>query len=144
MYQISFFLQFCGIVLILTYITYAGYACAKFVDNPVETYTLAKVNVPNISEVDTTIYTQDMSAQNKIRFYATVFGIDKNTALRIADCESGFDPKAENVNGSATGVYQFKRKTWKNYCSGDVYNADHNIICFMQLYPKHPDWWECR
>jgi hypothetical protein len=82
--------------------------------------------------------------KEKIRFYADMFGINPDTALRIAECESGFNPKAENINGSATGVYQFIRQTWKNNCHGDVYDADANIVCFFRMYPKHPEWWECK
>ena len=82
--------------------------------------------------------------EEKIVFYAEVFGVSSEDALRIARCESGLNHKAENINGSATGVFQFIRKTWKNNCKGDVYNADANIICFMQNYPAHKEWWECK
>jgi hypothetical protein len=84
------------------------------------------------------------SVEEKIIYYADIYGVEKETALRIAKCESGFNPKAENENGSATGVYQFIRKTWKNNCDGDVYNADANIICFMRLYKNNKNWWECK
>jgi soluble lytic murein transglycosylase-like protein len=90
------------------------------------------------------IYSKDMSVQDKIVFYADMFGVDRQAALQIAECESGFNPNAENIEGSATGVFQFIRKTWKNNCAGDVYNPDHNIICFMQNYPEHKNWWECK
>jgi len=90
-----------------------------------------------------TSYDKNMPVQDKIKFYADIYKVNVDTALRIAKCESNFRADAENVNGSATGVYQFIRKTWKSYCSGDVYNADHNIICFMQLYPEHPEMWVC-
>lgn len=84
------------------------------------------------------------SVKEKIIYYADIFGVEKETALRIAECESNFNPSAENINGSATGIYQFIRKTWKNNCEGDVYNADANIICFMRMYPIHKEWWECK
>ena len=80
---------------------------------------------------------------DKIVYYAEIFGVNTEVALRIANCESKFNPNAENLNSSATGVYQFIRKTWKSNCEGNVYNADANIICFVRMYPKHPEWWEC-
>ena len=83
------------------------------------------------------------SVTDKIRYYSKIFGVDPNTALRIGKCESNLNPNAENINGSATGIYQFIRKTWHDYCEGDVYNEDANIICFMRMYPQHPGWWEC-
>lgn len=85
---------------------------------------------------------KEMTVQDKIVFYADLYGVDSKTALKVAECESGFNPKAENIEGSATGVYQWIRKSWKNYCSGDVYNPDHNIICFVQQFPQHPEWWD--
>jgi soluble lytic murein transglycosylase-like protein len=97
------------------------------------------VNVPRKGSV-----AREMTVKEKIVYYSEIFGVNPEDALRIATCESNLDPKAENVNGSATGVYQWIRKSWKNYCNGDVYNADANIICFMRLYPKHPNFWECK
>jgi hypothetical protein len=87
---------------------------------------------------------REMNIEEKIVYYANIYGVDTDTAIRIAKCESKLNPKAENVNGSATGVYQFIRKTWKTYCEGDVYDEDANIICFMQNYNDHPGWWECK
>ena len=102
----------------------------------------AIVEVETILEVAQ--YSSDMKVEDKIAFYADIYQVNLEDALRIAKCESNFDASAENVNGSATGVYQIIRKTWKTYGGGNVYNADHNIIVFMQQYPKHPDWWECK
>ena len=103
------------------------------------------ITVPRRVENDAIYhYDESMSVQDKIKWYAKLYGVDVQDALRIAKCESNFDASAENVNGSATGVYQIIRKTWKTYGGGNVYNADHNIIVFMQQYPKHPDWWECK
>lgn len=70
--------------------------------------------------------------------------IDPLKALEIAYCESKYDPNAASSRSSAKGIYQFTDATWKEYCVGDVFMPWHNIDCFMQLYPKHPDWWQCR
>lgn len=137
--------DFCGYLLMASFLIYSGYTVTGFVIDyfSIFSYIAPEVKVARAVE-DTTIYTADMSVQEKIKFYATVYGVNKNDALRIAQCESNFNPLAENINGSATGVYQFIRKTWNKYCAGDVYNADHNIICFVQQYPNHPEWWECK
>jgi hypothetical protein len=113
-----------------------------FIKNPVPVYAVTHIDYKREHKDETPM--DRMSVQDKIVYYADIFGVDREDALRIAKCESGFNPKAENVNGSATGVYQFIRKTWQNYCDGDVYNADANIICFVRLYNEHPGFWECK
>jgi len=70
-------------------------------------------------------------------------GFNASTALRIASCESHLRYNALNASGAA-GVYQFKPRTWEVYCEGSVMNYKDNIACFLELYPKHPSWWECR
>lgn len=64
-------------------------------------------------------------------------------ALDIAECESQFDPLAQNKNSTASGVYQFTKGTWWAYCEGDVFNYKDNIDCFFKLYNRFPSWWEC-
>lgn len=75
---------------------------------------------------------------------STKYAVDEQVALRIAKCESNLNHLADNPNSSASGVYQFIDSTWEHYCKGDVYDAEANITCFMQLYPAHPEWWECK
>lgn len=50
----------------------------------------------------------------------------------------------ECAHHGSHGVYQFIEGTWKNYCEGNVFDYKANIACFMELYPKHPSWWECK
>ena len=50
---------------------------------------------------------KELSIEQKIKHYSELYGIDYNVALKVAKCESGLNPRAENVNGSATGLYQF-------------------------------------
>ena len=142
MYQFKIFVYFCGICLIASFIVYSVYRVAECYFGYIDSFSveIAEIKAPVAQK--RAIYTSAMTVKEIIKFYAIVFGVDVDTALKIAQCESGFNPRAENINGSATGVYQFTRKTFKNYCSGDVYNADHNIICFVQQYPKHPEWWD--
>jgi len=71
-------------------------------------------------------------------------GINPAAAIKIANCESKLDPNAKNKYSSAKGVYQFIDSTWANYCEGDVLDPSDNIVCFMELYPIHPSWWQCK
>lgn len=75
---------------------------------------------------------------------ADEYEVDSETALRIAQCESGFNPLAKNPNSSASGVYQFISSTWGIVGEGDVFDAEANIRAFMKTYPHYPSWWVCK
>lgn len=80
-----------------------------------------------------------------IRHYADEYGVDVETSLRIADCESQMGKYKHNWEGSsAKGIYMFIDRTWAYYCDGDVLNDEDNVKCFMKLYEENKEWWECR
>lgn len=70
--------------------------------------------------------------------------VPDETAVRIARCESQLGKYTKNPTSSATGLFQFTKGTWENYCEGDVTNDVDQIRCFDKLYPRHSSWWECQ
>ena len=80
---------------------------------------------------------------DEIKRQSEEYGVSFKDALRIAECESSLNPKAQNPSSTAKGLYQFISKTWDNYCWGDVYDYKANIHCFMVFYPIYPNWWKC-
>jgi len=76
---------------------------------------------------------------------ARLHGVNPQKALEIAECESGYNPKAKNKNSTAVGTFQWLESTWEWIGSpGDRLNAYDNITAFMVYYPKYPEWWaEC-
>ncbi len=86
-----------------------------------------------------------LTVEDRIILASTLAGIDSDTALRIARCESSLDPLAANPGGTAKGLFQFIDATWAFIGSpGDRFDVDANIKQFMIWYPKHPNWWQCR
>lgn len=88
--------------------------------------------------------TASLSVRQEIIRQANFYNISVNTALRIAECESNFNPEAKSLKSTAKGVYQFIDGTW-NYigAKGHQYDYKENIKQFMLIYPKHPQWWQC-
>lgn len=65
---------------------------------------------------------------DRIREAALRHGVDPETALFIANRESGLNPAARNPRSTAGGVFQFIDSTWKKYApGGDKFDADTNI-----------------
>ena len=85
------------------------------------------------------------------------FGVENAVqALRIASCESWFDPYANNPSTDAAGLFQFKPQTWLWVCEeADVdcdlntrYHAPSNIraAAHLALHQRGGGWqhWECK
>ena len=81
----------------------------------------------------------------KVEYVLKNYADDYDTAYRIAKCESNLGKYRDNFEGSgATGLFQFKPKTWNNYCEGNINNDIAQTKCFNKLYSKYPHWWECK
>jgi len=68
-------------------------------------------------------------------------------ALRVARCESGYNPSAMNPSGDATGVFQFLRSTWAltPWASYSRTDAWANVQAGAWLYTHGgPGNWVCR
>lgn len=52
----------------------------------------------------------------------TKYGIENEipTALKVLDCESGYQVNASN--GISFGIFQFTKSTWHDFGHGDIYN----------------------
>lgn len=73
----------------------------------------------------------------------------------IAECESGNNPKAKNPNSSASGRFQFIKKSWNYYgnelwgddlVNKDVFDYEDNTELAWYVYKRNGtvDWEESR
>ena len=64
-------------------------------------------------------------------------------AVRIAKCESGFNPSAKNRRSSASGVFQIIRGTFAAHASPgmNVFNASDNIEVAYRIWLRSGKSW---
>ena len=53
--------------------------------------------------------------QKVIRQIGRAWEGNDRKAVRVADCESGLNPKATSPGGTYLGLWQFSRATWRDY-----------------------------
>jgi len=79
-----------------------------------------------------------------------LFGLDKNTMLALAFCESGYDHEVKNPNSTATGVFQYTFPTWqetqsfKNGIDRKDYKANIREAMIDISNGESWRWVECR
>jgi soluble lytic murein transglycosylase-like protein len=68
-------------------------------------------------------------------------------ALRVSQCESGFNPRAVNVSSSAEGLFQFLPSTWaiSPYAASSPFDPVANASAAAWLYSHAgPEQWACK
>lgn len=82
--------------------------------------------------VEKPVYVVPETIEDKIR---TTFKEDPETAVRIAKCESGLNPKAKNKTSSARGLFQVMQ-SWHRINEKWLLNEDINIQVAYQLWQE--------
>ena len=105
------------------------------------------------SVLESNIVIPKPTVQELIILKAREYGLNETTALRIAKCESGFNPNAKSPISSASGVFQFVSGTWlgvvkargQDYTLADRFDYEKNIDNAMWL-AKSEGWqhWQCK
>ena len=70
-------------------------------------------------------------------------------ALRVARCESGYNPYAVNTSSGASGVFQFLPSTWAHtpFASKSVFDRVANVhaaACYFEATGQTGSPWSCR
>lgn len=87
---------------------------------------------------------EDETVEGRIRLAAREYGVNEETAVRIAKCESSLNPKAAHPISTAKGLFMFTDPTWKWIgAKGSQFDEAESIKQFMINYPLRPWWWEC-
>lgn len=58
---------------------------------------------------------EDFDADKVRRQISRAWGGNDRKAIRVAECESGLNPKATSPGGKYLGLWQFSKATWQDY-----------------------------
>jgi hypothetical protein len=102
---------------------------------------------------------KDRFGEREIRLtIQAAFGDQASTATRVAECESGLNPRAYNSSSGASGIFQHLRRYWRGRVlsltsttgrwamreTASVFNARANIIVAARMV-QGSGWgaWSC-
>jgi hypothetical protein len=91
-----------------------------------------------------------------ITYWANYYGVSADWMLRVAKCESGFSPTAQNLHytaggGHPSGIYQFLPQTFyanaarAGITSPDLWNPDQqaHVAAYMFAHGESKQW-QCK
>lgn len=91
------------------------------------------------------VHCEDETVEGRIRIAVRKSGINEDTAIRIAKCESSLNPLAKHSISTAKGLFMFTDPTWQfTGAKGSQFDEAESIKQFIKWYPKKPQWWECK
>jgi hypothetical protein len=89
--------------------------------------------------------------ESVIRVAAATWGADPNQLLRVAWCESRYNPYAVNARSGAAGLFQFMPATWAansvraGYGGASVFDAVANANVAAYMFRNGQAWqWSCK
>lgn len=86
---------------------------------------------------------------DQIKRYADLYGVPKDLALDVADCESDFRANVYGDGGRAYGTYQFHKKTFELFSKKlgeklDYFDLEDNIrLAIWALANDRGHHWSC-
>lgn len=89
--------------------------------------------------------------ESVIRSAAAAWGADAGQLLRVAWCESRYNPSAYNARSGASGLFQFMPRTWAansvraGYAGASVFDPVANANTAAYMFRNNQAWqWTCK
>lgn len=106
--------------------------------------------------LETTELEIPVTPKQMISLYAQKYGASETELMRVAKCESNFNPKAIHYNDGGKGkhsfgIYQYQESTFRNFSKlageeYDYYSYLDQIKLTAQIFAEYPslkNHWEC-
>ena len=107
--------------------------------------------VTEVRRVGTRSPTPSGDIEGIIRAAATRWGADETQLLRVAYCESRYNPNAYNASSGASGVFQFLATTWApnsvraGYAGASVFDPVANVNTAAYMFAnQQARQWQCK
>ena len=120
-------------------------------DKPLEIANTVTVEQPEGFLIDTDNKLSKDEIIALIRDYSIKYNVDPERSIRIAKCESGFNPLAKSKTGKFKGLFQFMNSTWVANAkrlsleNPDVFNPEHNIQIATWMFSQNQySQWGCK
>jgi soluble lytic murein transglycosylase-like protein len=118
---------------------------------PLEIANTVTVEQPEAFLIDTDQTLSKEQIVGLIRDYSVKYGVDPERSIRIAKCESGFNPNAKSKNGLYFGLFQFLPSTFRANAkrlglqNPNILNPDHNIEVATYMFNLNQyHQWSCK
>ena len=80
-----------------------------------------------------------------IRAAASRYGADGDQMVRVARCESSFNPRAYDAASGASGLFQFMPGTFYGHGGHDIWDAtDQSNVAAKMFANGQASQWSCR
>ena len=120
-------------------------------NKPLEIANTVTVSQPEGFLIDTDTKLSKDQIVALIRDYSIKYNVDPERSIRIAKCESGFNPLSTSPSSKYHGLFQFNLKTFKANAkrleleNANVLNPEHNIQVATWMFSENQYWqWSCK
>ena len=89
-------------------------------------------------------FTDKVVILHELELAAQKYGLNEKRFIKLAICESSLNPEAKGESGEF-GIFQFKKRTFNNYCQGEWKNMEDQIQCAGQMISRGLSFhWVCK
>lgn len=104
---------------------------------------VSAIQIPFLPKIGSLGILGDYNTIIELSLAAEKYNLNEKEFVKIAFCESSFNENAVGKAGEF-GIFQFKEKTFYQYCEGDWKNTENQITCAAKMMAEgKKSHWTC-